>query len=389
MLLNVDDYRRAARRRLPRSVYDVIAGGAGDEVTLQENELAFRRITLRPRALADVATRDLGTTVLGRRVSMPLLLGPTGYARMAHREAELAIARAAARAGTVYGVSTITSFPLEEVAAASTGPKWFQLYPPADRDACAALVRRADAAGYAVLCVTIDGALAGLRERDQRNRLGIPFRITPRRVLESATHPRWTASFVRGGVGRGEQGFGAVAPRPRSMRDAGAAIAATARAITPGEIRFIREIWTGPLVVKGVQREDEADLLCELGIDGVVVSNHGGRQLDTVPAAIDILPAVAEAIGGRAEVFVDGGIRRGGDVVKALALGARAVLVGRPYLYGLTVRGESGVTEVLEIFRREIDQTMALLGCPDVASIGRDCVGPVRSLTAPARSGRN
>jgi isopentenyl diphosphate isomerase/L-lactate dehydrogenase-like FMN-dependent dehydrogenase len=385
MLLNLDDYARAAGRRLPRTIFDVIAGGAGDEITLAANRAAFARIGLRPRALADVSSRRLATTVLGQPISMPVMLDPTGYARMAHRDAELAVARAAADAATIYAVSTITSYPLEAIAKASAGPKWFQLYPPADRVACRSLIGRADAAGYAALCVTIDGATQGLRERDLRNRLTVPFRFTPRRVLEGAVRPRWTANFLLGGAGRGGQGFGAHAPRPLSIRDAGAAIAATARTVTADEIAFIRDLWPRPLVVKGVQRADECDLLCQLGVDGVVVSNHGGRQLDGVPASIDILPEVVEAMAGRGEVFLDGGVRRGTDVVKALALGARAVLVGRPYLYGLAVGGEAGVRHVLEILRSEIDQTMVLLGCDDVAALDHSWVSPGQAVRVESR----
>jgi isopentenyl diphosphate isomerase/L-lactate dehydrogenase-like FMN-dependent dehydrogenase len=393
MLVSLDDYARAARRRLPRTIYDVIAGGAGDEITLAANRAAFARIGLRPRALADVSSRRLATTVLGQPISMPVMLDPTGYARMAHRDAELAVARAAADAATLYAVSTITSYSLEAIAEASAGPNWFQLYPPADRGACRALIARAEAAGYAALCVTIDGATQGLRERDLKNRLTVPFRITPRRVLEGAVKPRWTASFLLGGVGRGGQGFGTHSPRPLSVRDAGAAIAATARAVTAAtaravtadEIAFIRDVWPRPLVVKGVQRADECDLLCELGVDGLVVSNHGGRQLDGVPASIDILPEVVEAMAGRGEVYLDSGVRRGTDVIKALALGARAVLIGRPYLYGLAVAGQAGVRHVLEILRAEIDQTMVLLGCNDVGALDHSWVSAGRPARVEGR----
>jgi isopentenyl diphosphate isomerase/L-lactate dehydrogenase-like FMN-dependent dehydrogenase len=365
ILENVQAYERAARRALPRSVFDVVAGGAGDETTLRRNRAAFESLALRPRALADVSERDLTTTVFGEELSMPLMLDPCGFARMAHREAELAVARAAAAAETIYVLSTVTSMPLEEVAASADGPKWFQLYPPADRGACAELIGRVRAAGFKALCVTIDGAVAGLRERDKRNRLSVPLKLSPRLALEGVRRPRWALDFVLGGAGRGSQGFGTL-PRPQSMHEAGRAIAATARSILPEEIEFIRDQWDGPLLIKGVQRGDECAAIAELGANGVVVSNHGGRQLDTGLAAIEILPEVVEAGAGRLEVLVDGGFRRGTDIVKALALGARAVLVGRPYLYGLAVGGEAGVRDVLELLRFEIDQTIALLGCSRV-----------------------
>ncbi|MBW0101031.1 alpha-hydroxy acid oxidase [Pseudonocardia sp. KRD291] len=373
MLLNTDDYRKAARRRLPRTTFDVIDGGAGDEVTLRANRDAFDDFVLRPRALADVRTRDLSTTVLGQPVSMPILLAPCGFARMAHRDAEPAVARAAAAADTVYSLSTVSSYPLEDVAASTTGALWFQLYPPADRDACAALVARASVAGYRALVVTIDGATSGLRERDKRNRLTIPIRVTPRMVAEAALRPRWALDFLRGGVGRGSHGV--LTPRkPVSLTQVGRALAATARPVTLDELAFIRDIWPGPLVVKGVLRGEECRMLSDLGVDAVSVSNHGGRQLDRVPAAVDALPEVVSAVGDRMEVFVDGGFRRGTDVAIALALGARAVMIGRPYLHGLSVGGQDGVSRVLEIMRAELDQTMCLLGATRVKDLDSSAV---------------
>ena len=375
-LLNLEDVRRAARRRLPRTAFEVIDGGAGNETTVHRNREAFRDIGLRPRALADTTTRDISTTLFGQTISMPLLLDPCGFARIAHGDGELAAARAAADAGTIFALSTATSYPLEGVARAGDGPKWFQLYAPADRSECTALLQRAQNAGYEALAVTIDTAVGGLRERDKRNKLEVPLRMTPRLFLEGARRPRWAIDFIRGNVGRG--GMGIVGPRGfqggrlrpfRSLKDAGRAIAASARPVTSEDIAFIREQWSGPLLVKGVQRGDECGLLIDLGVDGIIVSNHGGRQLDTGRATIEILPEVVRAVAGRAVVLVDGGFRRGVDVAKALALGANAVLVGRPYLYGLAVGGEAGVRHVLELMRFEIDQTMALLGCETLAQL--------------------
>lgn len=391
LYVNVDDFRRAARRRLPRIAFDAIDGGAGDEVTLRRNRAAFDDLALRPRALAPVARRDLSTTVLGEAVSLPVLLGPTGFARMAHRDAELAAARAAAAAGTVYALSTVASHEPEAVARAADGPQWFQLYPPGDREACAALIARVAAAGYRALVVTVDNAVGGLRERDRRHRLAVPLRITPRLVLHGATRPRWSLDYLRGGVGRGAQGMGALfyAERgthhpTRSLAEAGRAMAGAARAITPEELHFIRESWDGPLLVKGILRGEECRMLLDLGVDGIVVSNHGGRQLDGVLATIEALPEVVRAVDGEAEVLLDGGIRRGTDVVKALALGARAVLVGRPYLFGLAAAGEAGVRGVIEVLRAEVDQTMALVGCSSVADIDPSAVH-VRAAFAGAR----
>jgi isopentenyl diphosphate isomerase/L-lactate dehydrogenase-like FMN-dependent dehydrogenase len=379
MLLNIDDYRAAARRRLPKPVFDIIDGGAADEITLRRNRNAFTQIALRPRSLGDVTTRDMSTTILGEHVAMPIMLDPAGFAGMANRQAELAVARAAAAAGVVYAVSTVTSYPLEEVAHASTGSKWFQLYPPSDQERCAELIGRAKGAGYNALCVTIDGAVGGNRERDRRNRIKVPLRVTPAMIASGVLRPRWSLDFLRGGVGRGLQGLKDMdennfTKRTASIAEAGRAIVATARSVSADEIAFIRDRWSGPLVIKGVQRAEEIDLMLGLGADGFVVSNHGGRQLDTVLPTIEILPEVVHAVNGRAEVFVDSGFRRGTDVAKALALGARAVLVGRPYFYGLAVGGEAGVAHVIEILRSELDNTMALLGCATLGDLDRSAV---------------
>jgi isopentenyl diphosphate isomerase/L-lactate dehydrogenase-like FMN-dependent dehydrogenase len=381
MLVNVEDFRAAARRRLPRIAFDAIDGGAGDELALERNRSAFRQILLRPRVMADVTKRDISTTALGEKISLPVIVGPAGFARMCHREGELAAARAAADAETIYGLSTVSSYGLEAVAAAADGPKWFQLYPPGERSACEAILARAHEAGYTALAITVDTAVEGLRERDKRHRLAVPMRMTPRLMLHGATRPAWALDFLRGGVGRGPQGIDAdfltergARPTPLSLGEVGRAIAATARSITEAEIAFIRETWKGPLLVKGVMRAEECRRLVALGVEGIVVSNHGGRQLDGVLATIEALPEVVDAVAGDAEVFLDGGIRRGTDVVKALALGARACLIGRPYLYGLAAAGQAGVRHVLEILRTEIDQTMALLGCATVADVDRSGV---------------
>jgi isopentenyl diphosphate isomerase/L-lactate dehydrogenase-like FMN-dependent dehydrogenase len=381
MLVNVNDVQVAARRKLPRMVFDAMDGGSGDELTLRRNRTAFEQILLRTRVMGDVRKRDISTTVLGQKVSMPLLLCPAGFARMCHRDGELAVARAASEADTVYALSTVSSFELEDVARAAPGPKWFQLYPPGDRTECTRLIGRVRAAGYQTLLVTVDTAVEGLRERDSRHRLSVPVRLTPRLIAHGATRPAWAFDYLRGGVGRGRQGMDAaflrerqVRPAPRSLGQMGRAIEATARSITEAEIRFIREQWQGPLLIKGVMRSEECKRLVDLGVDGIVVSNHGARQLDSTPATIESLPEVVKAVDGAVEVFVDGGFRRGVDVVKALALGARAAMIGRPYLYGLAVDGEAGVGHVLEMLRTEIDQTMALLGCPTIAELNPSVV---------------
>jgi isopentenyl diphosphate isomerase/L-lactate dehydrogenase-like FMN-dependent dehydrogenase len=369
MLLNLEDFRSAARRRLPRTAFDVIDAGAADELTLRRNRSAFDRIVLRPRPLGATESRDLATDVCGQRISLPVLLDPCGYARLAHREGELAVARAAGDAATVYVLSTVSSYPLEQVAAEARGPLWYQLYPPADRGDRARLIARAKDAGFGALCVTIDGAASGLRETDKRNKASFPLRLTPRMLLSGAMRPRWAVDFLRGGVGSGSMGFDLA-----ELRSFGEAVARTAMAITPAMIEHIRELWDGPLLLKGVLRGDECQEMIDLGVDGFVVSNHGGRQLDSVPAGIDALAEVVDAVDGRAEVLVDGGFRRGTDVVKALAIGARAVLIGRPYLFGLATAGEAGVARVIEMLRAEIDQTLALLGVAGVGDLDRSFV---------------
>ncbi len=367
-IYSVEEMARRARRRLPRGVFDAIEGGAGDELTMRGNRAALQSLWLRPRALADVSARDLSTTVLGTPVALPVLLAPCGMARMAHSEAELAVARAAGRAGTVFAVSGASSYSLEEIAAAATGPLWYQLYLPPSRADAHALIGRVERAGYGVLCVTVDTAVEITRERDMRNKLTLPLRITPQLLASGASRPLWAKDFLLGNVGQGHSmhGFG------RAVRTAYQNLADTIENLVPvtfADIAWLRDRWGGKLVVKGILRGDECQRLVERGVDGIVVSNHGGRTVDSVPPTILALPEVVAAVGGHAEVFVDGGFRRGTEVIKALALGARACLVGRPYMYGLAARGEAGVDRVLSIFRSELERAMALVGCASLSDI--------------------
>ncbi|OHV73619.1 alpha-hydroxy-acid oxidizing enzyme [Pseudofrankia sp. BMG5.36] len=378
--VNVEDFRRLARRRLPRAVFDALEGGAGDEVSLRRNRTAFDRIEFRPRPLADVAKRDLSTTVFGERLSMPIMLAPTGASRLARSAAEIAVARAAARADVVYMQSTVAAFPLEDVAASSTGSLWYQLYLPPDRAELGDLLRRIAAAGYRALAITIDTSILGNRERDIRNRLmSRPPR--PRIVLQGAGKPAWATDFLRGKADYLRGRLGAArpdAPSQLSLDQTRETITAASDCVTWEDVERIRSLWDGPLVIKGLMRGDECDRLVELGVDGVVVSNHGGRQLDGVPATIDVLPEVVDAAAGRLTVFLDGGIRRGNDAAKALALGAAAVFVGRPYLYGLAAGGEAGVLRMIELLREELDRAMALLGAATVADLDRTLVSGAR-----------
>jgi isopentenyl diphosphate isomerase/L-lactate dehydrogenase-like FMN-dependent dehydrogenase len=364
-ILNVAEMREQACR-LPRVVFDAIDGGAGDEVTMRANRSAYERIWIKPKVLVDVRVRDMSTTVLGTPISMPVMTAPCSFGRMAHSDAELAVARASASAGTIYVCPGGSSYPPERVMAAAAGPKWYQLYLPGDRRAAESILSGVGSAGYEVLCVTVDTAvIPGSRERDYRNRLDLPLQLRPRLLLAGISHPRWAWDFLFGRVGRSDVGPGAL----RRGYEHFANTVTSAVPVTAEDLRWLRDRWKGPLVVKGLQRADDVPLLLDLGIDGVVVSNHGGRNQDGVSPSIAVLPEVVEAVDGRMEVYLDGGIMRGWDVFKALGLGARAVLIGKAYMYGLAVAGEAGVARVLEILRLELERTMALAGCASVRDL--------------------
>lgn len=370
-VINVHDVRERAQW-LPRAIFDAIDGGAGDEVTLRANRHAFERVWFRPRALVDVATRDISTTVLGQHVTLPVLLAPCGMARMAHSEAELAAARVAGDAGTVFVVSAASSYALEEIAGESGGPLWYQLYLPPERKAAEQLIDRVERAGYGVLCVTLDSPLSPRRDRDYRNNLTIPLKMSPRVLRTGLGNPVWAKDFVLGNVGRGK-GHGSYRTAMTAVQRF-ANVVTHLKSVTREDVAWLRERWRGKLVLKGIGRADECEEMISLGVDGVIVSNHGGRNLDGVRPTIEILPEVVDAVGGRIEVLIDGGFRRGSDVVKALALGADACLIGRPYMFGLAAGGAAGIARVLEIFKTEIEQTVGLLGCPTVTELDRSYV---------------
>jgi len=375
-VVNIEDLRPLARRRLPKVAFDYLDGGSESEVTLRENRLAFDDVTFRPRHAVAISQCDLRTRVLGCDLSLPILLAPVGYSRVLHPSGEIAAARAAGAAGTGYILSTISGYSLESVKAACSGPVWYQLYLLGGRPAAEAAIERARTAGFAGLVVTIDTAVAGMRERDYRNGMRELLCGTVwekiRFLPQVLTRPGWLASFLLdGGVpklpnvvipGRG----------PMPLIDVGAALVDST--ITWEDLRWIREIWPAPLVVKGVLTADDARRAADEGATAVVVSNHGGRQLDGVPASLRALPEVVAAVGDRIEVLMDGGIRRGGDVVKAICLGARAVLCGRAYAYGLAAAGEHGVTRALEILHADLDRTLRLLGCPSIAALDRSYI---------------
>ncbi len=352
--VNLREYEQRAAEVLAPMVDAYYAGGANDEVTLAEAPRAWERLRLVPRMLVDVSALDLATTILGTRVAMPVMTAPCALNRMAHADGESGVARAAQAVGIIQVLSTMASESLEAVAAASPGPKWFQLYCYKERELTLDLVRRADDAGYAALCLTVDVPYLGRREREVRAGFHAPPGIE-------------IANLVRyGGAGGGlSAGAGA----------SGLASYVAARwdpALAWDSIAWLRSVTSMPIVLKGILAAADAARAVEHGAHGVIVSTHGGRQLDTVISSADALCPIVDAVAGRAEVYVDGGIRRGTDVLKALAMGARAVLIGRPYLWGLAVGGEAGAQRVLELLRDELALSMALAGRPTVASIGRD-----------------
>ena len=369
------DLQRLASRRVPRMVREFVDGGADGEVTLADNRSEFDRVTFRPDYLVDVTNRDQSVDVFGRRLPSPVMLAPAGLARLVHKEGELAAARAAAAANTVFGISTASSFSIEEIADASNGGAlWFQLYLWRDREVVETLVRRADDAGYEALILTVDVPIVGKRVRDLHNGMIIPPKIRPLNAFDAARHPRWLWHLATGKriTFRNFIGFG-VSDDATSL---GTFVSKTMinTAANWDDLSWLRRIWDKPLVVKGILTGDDAVRAVERGADGVVVSNHGGRQLDGAPAAITALAEVVGAVGDRVPVFIDGGVRRGADVVRAKALGALAVFVGRPWFWGLAAGGEAGVTRMLAILEEEIDRTLALLGRPVFERVGRDSI---------------
>jgi L-lactate dehydrogenase (cytochrome) len=368
--VNIDDLRLLAKRRLPRAVFDYIDGGADAEITLRENCAAFDSVRFRPRCAVGQERCDIGTTVLGTPIEVPFLLAPVGSSRMFFPRGESLAASEAGKAGTIYTLSTLSGTPLEEVKAAASGPLWYQLYTIGGRDMALSAIARARAAGYTALVVTIDTAVAGLRERDLRAGVreligGNPMRMLPY-LPQLFVRPRWLAGFLRDG---GLMKFPNIVLSDGPMEYADVGSALERASLCWDDLRWIREVWRGPIVIKGVQTAEDARRAVDAGVDAIVVSNHGGRQLDGVPASLRVLPDVARAVGGRVEVLFDSGIRRGSDVVKALCLGAKAVLVGRAYAYGLGAAGGPGVARAIEILRSGVARTLRLLGCPDVASL--------------------
>lgn len=375
--VNIAELRTLARRRVPGVVFDYVDGAAGDELTAQRNQGDLRRLAVVPRILTGAVDIDLSTTVLGRPVDVPLLGAPTGMTGIVHHDGEIGMARAVHGAGSLYVLSSVGSRTIEEVAEQSPGPKWFQLYVSRDRGYARELVARARAAGYLALVLTVDVQQSGARERDRRNGFTLPPRLSARALAQGLVRPRWSIDFVRRASGSGflsEIG-------ERSVRAGGAAVSfaeSINRQFDPHlswrDISWLQEEWEGPIVLKGVLRAQDARQAARLGVAGVVVSNHGGRQLDQAPSSILALPAVAEAVGSEIEVYMDGGIRRGVDIVKALALGARACLTGRALAYGLGACGAAGAARAMNLLVEELRLAMVLAGCGSVRELDRSWV---------------
>jgi L-lactate dehydrogenase (cytochrome) len=373
--INVDDLRRVARRRLPRGVFDYIDGGSDDERSVANNRAAFGRLEFRPNVLRDVSQIDVATTLLGKHISMPLVLAPTGYTRLTHSQGELAVARAAERAGIPYSLSTMSTRSIEEVATVSQGPKWFQVYTWKDRGLVRELVERSAAAGYEALWLTVDTAVLGRRERDARRGFAIPPRIGPGTIVDGIVHPGWTLDFLT----HEPLTFANVAHLPErtggdDMGRGAYVMKNFDQKLSWTDVEWLQSIWSGPIVLKGIQTVDDAVRAVDMGVQGIALSNHGGRQLDDAPAPIELVEPVAQALQGRAAIICDGGVRRGSDIVKAVALGATACSIGRAYLYAMGAAGERGVDHVLEFFRDGLVRTMALTGRTSIPEIDRQLV---------------
>lgn len=391
--VNIADLRMMAKRRLPKPIFDYVDGGAEDEVTMRENRRAFEEVTFRPRQGVAVPEVDLRVRVLGQDLALPVLLAPVGYCRMFHPQGEVAAARAAGNAGVAYILSTASGHRLEDVKAATKGPAWFQLYLTGGREAATDAIVRARAAGYSALVITTDTYVIGMRERDHHNATSVLLGDSALAKLPHLpgilAHPGWLIDFLLDGGVHRLPNIVIPGEGPMGLRDVGSLIRTS---FTWEDLAWIREIWPGPIVFKGALTADDARRAVDEGAAAIVVSNHGGRQLESSPATLRVLPEIVDAVNGRVEVMLDGGIRRGTDVIKAICLGARAVLIGRAYAYGLGAAGEAGVARVIEILRADLVRTLQLLGCASISALDGSYVNvpagaPVERLMAAGRRG--
>ncbi|GAB4476765.1 MAG: alpha-hydroxy acid oxidase [Burkholderiaceae bacterium] len=376
VITSVEDLRVLAQRRVPRMFYDYADSGSWTETTYRENSSRFQRIKLRQRVAVNMENRSLRTTMAGQPVAMPVALAPTGLTGMQYPDGEIVAARAAERFGVPFTLSTMSICSIEDVAAHTTKPFWFQLYVMRDRGFVEALIERAKAARCSALMLTLDLQILGQRHKDLKNGLSAPPRLTPRNVLNMMTKPRWCLGML----GTRRRHFRNIVGHVRGVDDMSSLSAWTAEQFDPtlnwNDVEWIKKRWGGPLILKGIMDAEDAKLAAATGADALVVSNHGGRQLDGAPASIDALPAIVDAAGSKIEVWLDGGIRSGQDVLKAVALGARGTLIGRAFLYGLGALGEAGVTKCLEIIARELDLTMAFCGRRAIRDVDRSILVP-------------
>jgi len=377
--VSIEDLRRIAKRRLPRAIFDFFDGGAEDELTLRGNRAAFERLQLLPRVLVDVSVVDLKTEILGKTSSLPLAIAPTGGISAGRAGAELALARAAKAFGVPFTLATPAAFTIERVADEVGGRLWFQLYAVRDHEFREKLVLRANAAGYEAMLVTVDLPVSGKRERDPRNGFVTPFKPSWRNSRDVIFKPAWLLEIMRHGL-PGMANFDGYRFSAQEPTDLATAVGREMDAgLDWNAVKRLRELWPGKLLLKGVERPDDAERAAAIGCDGVVVSNHGGRQLDGAMPTLDALPAVAAAVGNKIAVLLDGGVRRGVDIVKARALGAHAVLTGRATLFGVQAGGEAGARRALEILASELERSMKLCGARSVAEISRDLVHTIET----------
>ena len=374
---NVDDLRKLAKRRLPIGVFDYIDGGAEDEITLRRNVEAYKKVSFKPRVLRDMANIDTSTSLFGRKLSFPLVLAPTGFTRIAHSEGELAVVRAATRAGIPFTLSTMATRSIEECAsvAESDTRLWFQIYTWRDRSVVKNLVERAEASGFEAVCLTVDTAVLGRRERDVRRGFTLPPEVGLGTIIDGVKNPGWTWDFLTADPIRfaNVEGLTAIdgstavdlAEHMKSQFDPG---------LSWKDVEWLRSIWKGPILIKGIQTVEDALIAVDSGVEAIAISNHGGRQLDEAPAPFDLLPEVAEAVQDRLEIICDGGVRRGSDIVKAVSLGATAVMAGRPYLYALGACGERGVDHVLGLLHEGVERTMALIGAASMNDLSQELI---------------
>lgn len=390
--VNVFDLERLARRRLPAAVYSFIAGGAQDDRTLDNNRAVFERMRFKPRGLVDIAAREQDVTLFGHRFASPFGIAPMGIAGIARFEADIALARAAARMNVPFVLSNMATVPMEAVAHCCDSVKWLQAYMPTDRERAARFVARAAAAGFQALMVTIDVPVGANRENNLRSGFTLPLRLSPRVVADALLHPRWFAAVLlrtlaATGVPRLENS--AAYDRPSVLASQNADLRTPGATIDWAYMRWLRDAWRRPLLIKGVLHEADAREAVACGLDGVVVSNHGGRQLDGAASPMEVLPEIVAAAAGGLTVLADSGFRRGGDILKGIALGAKLVLCGRPFLYGAAVGGEDGVIHALQLLKAEVDRDLAMLGLNDVADLARaDSVIDGGTSSSPHRAAR-